>query len=224
MSEASVRIGRNASYLQQFLKRGVPEQLRESDRARLAELLKIDEQDLRGVSAPLPTRTYRNNNNHVQHNPRNHSAVSNSEQNFLDVRRPPVIMLARDLPVYGSKDNSDGTFVISSRVVDRTSRPDYLANVEDAYAILVSGDSMDPEIKHGSMAIVNPHLPVHNGDTCAFRRKNDDGTETVTIKQLIRSNEKTWFVHQHNPKRDSEMKRSEWTVCHPITASHFRRG
>jgi hypothetical protein len=36
MSEASHLINRNASYLQQFLKRGIPTELHERDRGKLA--------------------------------------------------------------------------------------------------------------------------------------------------------------------------------------------
>jgi hypothetical protein len=58
MSEASVRIGKNASYLQQFLHRGVPAELRENERQQLAQLLGVDENQLRGNSVPLRARPY----------------------------------------------------------------------------------------------------------------------------------------------------------------------
>ena len=37
MSQVSVLMGRNSSYLQQFLKRGIPEELGEEERASLAQ-------------------------------------------------------------------------------------------------------------------------------------------------------------------------------------------
>jgi hypothetical protein len=58
MSNASVRIGRNTSYLQQFLRRGVPEELGERDRIKLAEVLGVNEGELRGNAAPLESRPY----------------------------------------------------------------------------------------------------------------------------------------------------------------------
>jgi cyanate lyase len=48
MAEVSKRLGRNETYLQQFLKRGSPRELHERDRIMLAEILSISEDQLRG--------------------------------------------------------------------------------------------------------------------------------------------------------------------------------
>ena len=48
MSEASIKIGKNHAYLQQFLKRGYPVELGEKSRIPLAELLGVPEDQLRG--------------------------------------------------------------------------------------------------------------------------------------------------------------------------------
>src|SRR5882757_3785119 len=58
MAEVSDQLGRNETYLQQFLKRGSPRELHERDRIRLAEILKITEDQLRGPSSILPKREY----------------------------------------------------------------------------------------------------------------------------------------------------------------------
>jgi len=47
--EASERIGRNHAYLQQFLERGIPAALPEEARERLAELLGVPQDELRGT-------------------------------------------------------------------------------------------------------------------------------------------------------------------------------
>jgi len=50
-------IGRNAAYIQQFVKRGTPRKLDEGDRARIARYFGVDEQMLGGpaVSGPIPS-------------------------------------------------------------------------------------------------------------------------------------------------------------------------
>ena len=48
MKEVSLGIGRNHSYLQQFLKRGLPKALHEDTRPKLAKLLSVPEDQLRG--------------------------------------------------------------------------------------------------------------------------------------------------------------------------------
>src|SRR2546421_3612692 len=48
-------LGRNAAYIQQFIKRGVPKRLAEEDRKRLARYFGVDESLLGGpASAPVP--------------------------------------------------------------------------------------------------------------------------------------------------------------------------
>lgn len=46
LSTASRMIGRNAAYLQQFIKRGSPRRLPEEERLRLAMALDVDEREL----------------------------------------------------------------------------------------------------------------------------------------------------------------------------------
>jgi len=228
-SRVSIDIGRAASYLQQYLKRGIPRELKESDRLKLGEILGINPDQLRGPSSPVPARTYAktSNNNHHPALPgrpsvKGSAAMSDIGHNSLD-RIRPLPNTGRDLPVFGTAQGGDGALIITDRPVDWEVRPDFLARVEDAYGIIVTGDSMDPECKHGSTAIVNPHLPQRNGDTCIFRAHADDGAVHAIVKQLVRYNDKTWYVHQHNPKKDFELKRSEWQVCHVVVGNYNRR-
>ncbi|VVT00823.1 S24 family peptidase [Erythrobacter sp. EC-HK427] len=52
-SEISRMIGRNASYIQQFIKRGSPRKLDDDDRRMLASFFGVDEQVLGGPAAPV---------------------------------------------------------------------------------------------------------------------------------------------------------------------------
>ena len=54
MSKVSVEIGRNHAFLQQFLRRGIPRELRERDREQLAKFLGIPADDLRAPDNPRP--------------------------------------------------------------------------------------------------------------------------------------------------------------------------
>jgi hypothetical protein len=56
MKEVSARMGRNESYVHQFLKRGHPTELGERDREKLAQILGISPDELRGPATPLPAR------------------------------------------------------------------------------------------------------------------------------------------------------------------------
>lgn len=56
LSSLSAKIGRNAAYLQQFVQRGTPRVLQDTDRLHLAIALGIDERELgaRDPWSPLP--------------------------------------------------------------------------------------------------------------------------------------------------------------------------
>ncbi|MBM7048461.1 S24 family peptidase [Rhizobium lusitanum] len=48
----SLEMGRNHAYLQQYIERGIPRELKEADRARLSEILDIPEEELGGMNRP----------------------------------------------------------------------------------------------------------------------------------------------------------------------------
>ena len=48
--------------------------------------------------------------------------------------------------------------------VDWVPRPAPVAHINDAYCMLISGDSMFPEFRPGDSAIVNPRLPIVGGE------------------------------------------------------------
>lgn len=224
MAQISRQLGRNETYLQQFMKKGSPRELRERERSVLAEILKVPEDQLRGFSDPLPAREYTKASVPVsnvipliEHS----TGPENSLDNFKEIR---PIFGNRDLPVFGTAQGGrEGALVISDRAVDWEARPDFLLKVTDAYAMIIRGDSMAPEHKDGSTALVNPNIPPRNGHTCIFRCHKDDGEVLVMIKELRRFNDQTWYVHQHNPPKDFQLKRSEWQICHVTVGNYFRK-
>lgn len=66
LAELSRGMGRNHAYLQQFLKRGVPRELRERDRAKLADLLGLDEALLGGPIVNGPGAYARETSRQIQ--------------------------------------------------------------------------------------------------------------------------------------------------------------
>jgi phage repressor protein C with HTH and peptisase S24 domain len=227
MSEASLKIGKNHSYLQQFLKRGTPHELPERARVSLAELLGVPEEQLRGPSNKLPKREYVKNNLGSRESlvvdaaPR--STVSDSRLTAPVITPGSQIVGDRDLPVFGTAQGGSGALIVTAEPVDWVVRPDPLLRVKDGYGMIVTGDSMDPVHRHGSTALVNPHIPYRAGDTCVFRSHGEHGDNLAIIKELRRYTEDTWHVRQYNPPKDYALKRSEWQVCHVTIGSFFRR-
>lgn len=223
MKEASLRIGKSHSYLQQFLKRGVPAELGEYERAELAQVLGVDESQLRGRSPALPKKDYTKASGQV---PEMQPDIKLS--NFREIPVDNSHMLSprygdRDLPVFGTAQGGSGALIVTDLAVDYVTRPAPLLRVRDGYGMIVTGESMSPKIENGDTVLVNPHLPPRNGDTCVFRCHQDDGTVLVIVKRLRRFNDESWFVSQHNPPKDFTLKRSEWQVCHVTVGSYFGR-
>jgi phage repressor protein C with HTH and peptisase S24 domain len=223
MSEALLKIGRNASYLQQFLRRGVPEELHEKERLKLAELLGIDENQLRGKSIPLTSRPYIKNGDRLHSQAPSAISVTSGKQIPLDSPRFfPISEMTQDLPVFATTQVAGGAMIMSVKPIDRIARPNFLVHVDGAYGLIIPDDAMSPEAKSGSTALVHPHLPARDGDTCLFQSKQETGT-AVLMRQLVRSNDRNWRVHQHKPAKDYDLKKTEWPVCHLVVGNFSRR-
>jgi phage repressor protein C with HTH and peptisase S24 domain len=184
--------------------------------------LNLTEDELRGRSTPLPPRGYAKIGNNHSRRRESRESVTFDPQNFIENRRDFRIIKGQELPVYGTAQVPGGAFTVTAKPIDWEARPDFLARREDAYGLIVSGDSMDPECKNGSTVLVDPHLPPKNGDTCVFRSKKDNGDMTATVKVLVRSNEQSWFVRQHNPPKKFELRRSEWQDAHTVVGNYSR--
>lgn len=226
MSEASLKIGKNHAYLQQFLKRGIPAQLPERTRVSLAELLNVSEDALRGTSDKLPKREYMKTgigNESLVATQSRADTLPNNKQNLPGATPGTQLFGERDLPVFGTAQGGEGAIVLTNEAVDWVLRPDSLLRVKDGYGIIVTGDSMSPEHKSGSTALVNPHLPPRQGDACIFRNHADDGTVKICIKELVRQTSDAWHVKQHNPPKSLTLKKAEWQVCHVTVGNYFRR-
>lgn len=226
LAELSRKLERNHAYLQQFIHRGVPADLPEKVRLPLALALNIDEEQLKPDALKVPKN---GTLNHTQP-PHESVAIVQRRSAVLEALpsdpsiKPGSELVGRaDLPVFGTAQGGKGALIVSERAVDWVVRPDPLLRVADGYGIIVTGDSMSPVHKSGSIALVNPHQPWRAGDTCVFRSHADDGTVQIIIKELRRFTDTTWHVRQYNPKKDFSLKRDEWQVCHVTVGNYFAR-
>jgi phage repressor protein C with HTH and peptisase S24 domain len=107
---------------------------------------------------------------------------------------------------------------LSDQPVDWLARPEPLARVLGGYGLIVIDDSMAPEFRAGSIALVHPHLPPIAGGSCVFFSHG-----VATLRHLRQVTNDSWHVQQWNPKKDFILKRSEWPVCHVTVGSYSRR-
>lgn len=225
MKDASLKMARAHSYLYQFLKRGIPPELKERDRINLAAILDVPEDELRGPSSPLPKRSYEKKaagSRESLIDQTSHLPQSQPASPMRVVPNSDLFGTVVDLPVFGTaQGGQDGALIVSELAVDWVARPTVLLRVRDGYGMIVSGDSMSPEHKAGSIALVNPHLPARVGDSCIFRNRAEDGTSMAMIKEYRGQTETHWKVRQHTPPKDFQIKKSDWQVVHRTIGSYF---
>lgn len=69
-------------------------------------------------------------------------------------------------------------------------------NDEHAYALEISGNSMEPAFRKGDVIVVSPAAPVRRGDRVVVKTKDGE----VMVKQLARKTAKMIELHSLNPE------------------------
>lgn len=133
LSALSAMIGRNSTYLQQFVRKGSPRKLEETDRRRLADFFGVDEHELGAPEEISPNRP----------------EVAGKRADWVEVPRLPLGASA-----------GPGAFALEEAPVDafRFSRRWLRAQGFDAAmlsAIAVAGDSMEPLLRDGDEILVD---------------------------------------------------------------------
>ncbi len=141
LSGLSALIGRNSSYLQQFVRKGSPRKLEEMDRGKLAAFFGVDEGELGAPEEISPIR-----------------AGSPRRNDFVDVPRLPLDASAGP-GAYAADELPVDTFRFSARWLRAQG---FEANMLSAIA--VAGDSMEPLLRDGDEILVDrsPH-PLRDG-------------------------------------------------------------
>lgn len=104
------------------------------------------------------------------------------------------------------EDRFEGFHVFTGQPVDYVRRPPALAGVRDAYAIYVTGDSMDPMHPQGALRLVHPHRPPVPGDSVVVMTRHwDTDPGQGYIKVLRRRQGDRLLLEQINPSARIEI-------------------
>jgi transcriptional regulator with XRE-family HTH domain len=137
---------------------------------------------------------------------------------------PPEFFGERDLPVYAAAEGGPGEMVVSTDPIDMVPRPWYLGMVKEGYAVLVTGDSMDPAFRPGEIAIVNPRLSPQPSTDVILVGGEHEGEFKASIKFLIKSEPTRWYVRQFNPPegepRDFWRDKREWPKAYRVVGKY----
>jgi phage repressor protein C with HTH and peptisase S24 domain len=133
---------------------------------------------------------------------------------------------AVDLPVLGASEAGSGMLAVSNEPIDYIRRPAILANVREAYGLMIAGDSMEPAFEPGDTVLINPHLPPVANTNVVLYADNGHGEVKTLIKRLVRFTATEWHLLMHNPppgkRKEMVLPRSEWQKCHRIVGKYCR--
>jgi hypothetical protein len=181
MADLSRHVGRNETYMHQFMHRGSPRVLPEEVRGALADILQLPEDHLRpgGRRPPVPPIGF----------PRPLGPYpSGSTQ---DVRSTTLV------PVFGDTDEVD-----PAAALQWTDRPPVLQSVADAFAIWIS--SAKGRMRPGDMVFVRTSQPPRIGDDVVALQ----GTTIVAIGDLVELDANKVSI-QETPEACSVLDRSD---------------
>lgn len=124
---------------------------------------------------------------------------------------PPFATLPKDVPVYGTVvGGAGGGFHMNGEVVDRVRRPPGLADVKGAFALFVTGDSMEPRYFQNELIYINPARHPAPGDFVVIELHALEGEAGDSfIKRLVRRGTDTILCRQYNPEGDVEFATAE---------------
>lgn len=121
---------------------------------------------------------------------------------FLSAGIDPALLPAKDLPIRGMvQAGQHQAFLLTDDPVSFTDRPPNLAGNKHAFAVWVSGKSMEPRYRAGEVLYVNPAKPVSEG--CCVLIELDDNS--AFVKEFIRQSRDRVLVRQYNPQREIEI-------------------
>ena len=122
----------------------------------------------------------------------------------------------RDIPILGTAvGGDDGEFTLNGEISGYVARPQPLETVENAYALYVTGESMEPRYFTGELLYVDPNRPVYPGCFVIIELRDS----RAMIKRLVRQNSDRIVVEQYNPAMTFDIHRSEIVRLHLVVQS-----
>jgi phage repressor protein C with HTH and peptisase S24 domain len=153
--------------------------------------------------------------------------IAEDKSSALEV---PIIKLAGSgasndaelVPVFATKELGATLMLLTERAIDYAARPSVLRYVTEAFGINVSSNSMEPAIRAGDVAWINPLLPPARNKNVLLCRPDDSGGEVGMIAILVDYDRDNWTVETINPERNRvALPRKTWTKCLRIAAVHY---
>jgi phage repressor protein C with HTH and peptisase S24 domain len=125
------------------------------------------------------------------------------------------------MPLYGAAQGGIGFDITDvTDPIDAVDIPPWLASVVDAYAVYVSGTSMQPRFSPRDIVYVHPGRPYRQGDYVVVQLKANGQTHAI-VKQFIEITDTHIVLQQHDPDQEMRYKRAEVSAIHVIIGTYF---
>lgn len=200
MADVSRRLGKNPTYIQQYVRKGSPRWLPEDVRPSLSEILDIPESQLKRAAS-----------------------VNQAERNKEPSGGHPAKVSADNLiKVLGMAEcGPDGWSLWNGDTVDYVARPSNLAGAKRAYAVYAQGTSMEPKYEAGEIVFIHPDKPVTPGCYVLVQivPKEDGSPPRAVLKRLVKRSGNKVTLRQFKPEKDFDLKADEIVSMHRAVGS-----
>lgn len=138
--------------------------------------------------------------------------------------QPPqrVVQVGDRIPVLGiAEAGPDGWSLWNGDIVDYVPRPANLASAMGAYAVFVTGSSMEPRYHAGELVHVHPAKPITPGAYVLLQIAPPVEGEAprALLKRLVRRTTTKVIVEQFNPAKEFDLLASKIISMHRIVGS-----
>lgn len=122
----------------------------------------------------------------------------------------------RQLPVFGQAAGAvAGQLTMTNEAIEYVVAPAALENVRDAYALIVTGSSMEPRYSAGDVIYINPNRPPKPGDHVVIQEALHGGT-VVSIKRFEKVTDGYIVTTQYNPLAEVKFRRDTVIAMHRV--------
>ena len=134
---------------------------------------------------------------------------------------PQQVRETRTMPLYGAAQAGIGFDITDvTEPIDAIETPSWLKSVPDAYAVFVSGTSMQPRFNPREIVYVHPGRPYRDGDYVVVQLKAN-GVAHAIVKRFVEVTDTHVVLMQHNPDRKVTHILEEVAAIHVIVGSYF---
>jgi phage repressor protein C with HTH and peptisase S24 domain len=150
------------------------------------------------------------------------SSPSQTLFNIGKIEKVPLTDRPRFLKLYSSALAGPlGEFMLDAESAGTIPAPPILNDVQDAYAVHIVGESMDPRYSAGEIVYVHPWKPVRKGDYVVVQLYNDgrEGAVAGMVKRFVRQTNDEVVLEQLNPAKEIKLSAKAVKSIHRIVGS-----